>query len=124
MRSRNHNAIEPVRETIGALRASLLAPSPEALESHLPALEKALHDLQGLQHDSDLQTDLHNDFHKELREDLKALAAELRAAGSLVKHGIEFQQGWARVLAAATDGYRPDGEPRPLQPRGSISVEG
>jgi hypothetical protein len=112
MRSNSPSATERVRETIGALRVTLLAPSPEALESHLPALEKALYYLQGVQPDEDI------------RQDLKALAAELRAAGRLIEHGIAFQQGWARVLAAATNGYRPDGEPRPLQPPGSISVQG
>jgi hypothetical protein len=48
----------------------------------------------------------------------------LRAAGSLIRHGLEFQQGWAKLLAAAFSGYRPDGEPRPLQARGYISVRG
>jgi hypothetical protein len=116
MRSSIPNATERVRDSIRALRATLLAPSPEALESHLPALEAALHELQcdpqGLQHDS------------RSRRDLEALARELRVVGSLIEHGIAFQQGWAKLLAAATGGYRPDGEPRPLQTPGRISMQG
>jgi hypothetical protein len=105
------DAVDGVRESISALRATLLAPSPEALESHLSALEAALHNLQGLQPDT------------YTRRDMEALAAELRAVGSLIEHGMAIQEGWSRILAAATGGYQPDGEPRPLQPPGSISVQ-
>jgi hypothetical protein len=107
--------VSRARNCIGALRTTLLAPSPEGLEAHLPALEAALHDLQGLPllQDQGLE-----------RCELEALAAELRAAGSLIIHGLEFQVGWAKLLATAFGGYRPDGEPRPLQPAGNIWVRG
>ncbi len=97
---------------VRALRSTLLAPSPEALDGHLPFLEAALYDLQNIQPD------------RSERRELEALAAELRAAGSLIRHGLEFQQGWAKLLAAAFSGYRPDGEPRPLQPQGNLSIKG
>jgi hypothetical protein len=102
------------KDSINALRSTLLAPSPEALEAHLPALEAAIHDLQSLQRDGGLCT----------RGEWEALASELRAAASLIMHGLEFQRGWAKLLATAFGGYRPDGEPRPLQARGNVSVQG
>ena len=107
----NREIIHHAKACIRALRNSLLAPSPETLEAHLPALEAALHDLQTLQPD------------RSERRELEALAAELRAAGRLIQHGLEFQQGWARLLATAFSGYRPDGAPRPLQAGGNISVQ-
>jgi hypothetical protein len=102
------------KNSIGALRSTLLDPSPEALEAHLPALEAALHDLRSLEQNGELCT----------RRELEAVALELRAAGSLIAHGIEFQRGWAKLLATAFGDYRPNGEPRPLQARGSVSVQG
>jgi hypothetical protein len=104
------------------LRATLLAPSPEALESYLPALEETLHDLQRLQQDQ--WSPGEPGQARELRINLDALAKELRAVANLIQHGMAFQQGWSRLLAGATGGYRPDGEPRPLQAQGSISVRG
>jgi hypothetical protein len=108
----NLDNILRAKACVRALRSTLLAPSPEALDAHLPALEAALYDLQSIQPD------------RSERRELEALGAELRAAGSLIRHGLEFQQGWAKLLAAAFSGYRPDGEPRPLQARGNISVRG
>jgi hypothetical protein len=102
------------KASIDALRSTLLAPTPEALEAHLPALEAAIHDLQSLHKDGGLCA----------RHELEALASELRGAGSLIMHGLEFQRGWAKLLATAFGGYRPDGEPRPLQARGNVSVQG
>ncbi len=102
------------RQSIGALRSTLLAPTPEALDAHLPALELALQDLQNLKKDGERCT----------RRELEALALDLRAAASLIIHGLEFQRGWARLLATALGDYRPDGEPRPLQAGGSVSVQG
>jgi hypothetical protein len=110
--------VNRARNCIGALRTTLLAPSPEGLEAHLPALEAALHDLQGLQQDHLTQD------HGSERRELGALAAELRAAGSLIMHGLQFQVGWAKLVATSFGGYRPDGEPRPLQPSGNIWVRG
>src|SRR5579862_3843493 len=98
--------VQDATDKIAALRVTLLAPSPAALESHLPALEEALHDLQLLQHDH---------ARGDVRQDLQDLAAELKAAGRLIEHGLAFERGWARLLAAATGSYRPDGEPRPIQ---------
>lgn len=117
--------VSRARNCIGALRTTLRAPSPEGLEAHLPALEAALHDLQGLPllQDHLLQEHLTQD-HGIDRCELESLAADLRAAGSLIIHGLELQVGWAKLLATAFGGYRPDGEPRPLQPPGNIWVRG
>jgi hypothetical protein len=124
MRFNTNHAGERIRsatEKIAALRETLLAPSPEALASHVPALEAALHELQ-LEQLEQIQQDPGS--RGGLRRDLKNLASELRVAGKLIEHGIAFEQGWARVLAAATGSYQPDGEPDPLRVRGSISVRG
>lgn len=119
MRSNINTAAERIgraREKVGALRATLLSPSPEALESHVPALEEALHELQHLQQDHEKPGGL--------GPHLLALAGELRIAGKLIEHGLAFERGWARLLAAAAGSYQPNGEPHPLPVRGSISVRG
>src|SRR5579863_6280588 len=108
----NLESIHRAQARLTALRNTLLTPSPEGLDAHLPVLEATLYDLQGLQPDG-LE-----------RRELEALAAQLRAVGRLIQHGLEFQRGWAKLLAAAFSGYRPDGEPRPLQARGNISMRG
>jgi hypothetical protein len=110
-----HANIHSIRKQTAALRAALLAPSIEAFESHLPALQEAGLTLQRL------QTHL---LDSPLRPELEALAKELRSTGMLIEHGLAFQQGLARLLASATSGYRPDGEPVSLRAAGNISVRG
>src|ERR1700744_1756606 len=110
MRSGNNSGtdcIANVRARIAALRAALLDPSPEALEPHLPGLEEALSDLLCLQQEPALQTAQSDSSPSlasrlALRRDLQARSLDLRAAGSLIKHGIAFQEGWGRLLAAST----------------------
>jgi hypothetical protein len=149
MRSTIHN----VREQVAALRATLLDPSPEGVQAHALALEAAAASLRSLTQESAQGAagaggaDPRNDSSPSdgsqtrgiatgtarlveaadaagLRRELEALAAELRVAGGLIDHGMAFQQGWAHILAAATAGYRPNGEPSPLSAQGSVSVRG
>jgi hypothetical protein len=104
-----------LREQAASLRAALLEPSVEGLESHLPALQEAAVTLERLKTES---------IQPESRRELEALARDLRSAGRLIAQGLAFQRGWARLLASASSGYRPDGEPVSLQAAGSISVRG
>lgn len=106
MRSKVHS----VRERVAALRAALLAPTPEGLEAELPSLQLALEDLAAAE-----RPDL---------AELRALARDLKNAQTLIDHGLGTQQGLARLLAASLGGYQPDGEPAPLTAAGTIAVEG
>lgn len=110
MRSNIHNA----RRQVAGLRAALLAPSPEILLSQVPALEAAA---QMLAMNGDCKG-------ADLRPELAALALDLHRAAVLIQHGMDLQMGWARILAAATSEYRPDGEPRGFEPQGSVSLQG
>jgi hypothetical protein len=109
------NIIHNVREQTAALRAALLAPSAEGLESQVPALQEAAVTLERLKTEA---------IEPESRRELEALARELRSAGRLIAQGLAFQRGWARLLASASSSYRPDGEPVSLQAAGSVSVRG
>jgi hypothetical protein len=114
MRSNIHN----VREAVAELRAALLAPPAEGLESHVPALEGAIADLEELRAEPSFVLGLVP------RREVESLARELAGVARLIQHGIIFNQGWARVLAAAASNYQPNGELAPLKPAGSVSVRG
>ncbi len=105
---------------MAALRAALLAPpdemAAERLAAHTPALQNAALDLERLRNDPVLRTGL-------AREELEALARELRAAARLTAQGLELARGMARLLAPAA-GYGQDGEPAPLKLRGTLLVRG
>jgi hypothetical protein len=103
--------VASVRESVAALRVALLAPTPELLESQIPALEQAIQLLRRCEPQGP-------------NPELRALAAELRTVAALIEHGITSQHGWARLLAASLSGYQPDGEPSPLTAPGSISITG
>jgi hypothetical protein len=120
MRSIIHN----VREQTAALRTALLAPSIEGLQAHLPALQAAALALQSLQADLPDASIRLRTPEPETRRELEALARDLGVAGRLVAHGLAFQLGLARLMASASAGYRPDGEPVPLKTAASISVRG
>jgi hypothetical protein len=110
MRSNIHNA----RHAVAELRATLLSPSPEGLASHVPALEAAVRDLEALGSGQDFVP----------RREIELFAVDLLGVARLIEHGMIFNQGWARVLAAAGSNYQLDGEPAPLEPAGKISVRG
>ena len=105
-----HSKVHSVRERVAALRAALLAPTPEGLEAELPSLRLALKDLAAAEHPDP--------------RELGALARDLHNAQVLIEHGLGTQQGLARLLAASLGGYQPDGEPVPLAAAGTIAVEG
>jgi len=58
------------------------------------------------------------------RQEIQAFAAELLGVARLIAHGMTFQQGWARMLAAAASNYQPNGEPASAVPAAKISVQG
>jgi hypothetical protein len=118
MRSKLHN----IRKQAMALRQALVTPSIEGLDSQLPALQEAAQDLESLS--STLIGTTETAIEPGLRRELEALAQDLAGAGRLIAQGLAFQLGLARLLAAATSGYRPDGEPAALNAAGSISVRG
>jgi hypothetical protein len=143
MRSTIHNA----REQVAGLRAALIEASPEGLEELTPGLEAAAAGLRSVVQQLAREAEESGDSQVRegspargivagamrlreagdeagLRRELEALAAELRVAGGLIDHGMAFQQGWARMLAVATAGYRPNGEPSPLAAPGTVSLEG
>jgi hypothetical protein len=105
------SSLHSVRHSVAALRAALLAPTPEALEAQVPELERAAQELSEVSPEND-------------PAGLRALAAEVRAVQKLIGHGFEVQQTLVRLLAASLSGYRPDGEPSPLDAPGSISIAG
>jgi hypothetical protein len=104
-------SISSVHETISGLRRSLLAPSPEGLCAHLPALEAAEAQMRALPPDTD-------------PEALRALAEELKIAARLIEHGMQLEQAWTRIVASNMFGYQAGGDARPLQAPVSISLEG
>jgi len=110
MRSNIHNA----RETVAELRAALLTPSSEGLESQVPALEAAVRELEAVKSAPGPVS----------RQEMRALAVDLLGVARLIEHGMLFQQGWARMLAASASNYQPNGEPATAAPAGTISVEG
>jgi hypothetical protein len=116
MRSKLRN----VRETVAGLRATLLAPSGEAINAHMPALQQAAAILESLQAES-LQE---RSPESKSREELEAVARELRTTGKLIAQGLALTQGMARLLAPVTCGYRQDGEPAPFQTAGTLLVRG
>jgi hypothetical protein len=110
MRPNLYNA----RQTVAELRAALLSPSPEGLETFVPALEAAVRDLETLQAAPGLPP----------RGELESFSKELLGVARLVEHAITFNQGWARVLAAATSNYQPTGQPATAALAGSVFIKG
>jgi hypothetical protein len=114
-------SIRAVRNHVAALRLALLAPSSEELQRFLPVLADAAGCLSVIQRELGLRP---NQGDPELGRELKALKQDLRAVGKLIEHGAAFWQAWAKRFGAATGGYTPSGEPRPVAAAGTISVRG
>jgi hypothetical protein len=115
-----HLIVKTAIDHVAALRLALLAPSAGNLQSFLPALTETAASLDRIQRE--LAARPNRD--PELRSDLKALRRDLRAAGKLIQHGAAFWEAWARRFGAATGGYTPSGEPRPVAASGTISIQG
>jgi hypothetical protein len=121
MRSRLLN----VRQAVAALRAALLVSSIEAMDAQMPALQQAAATLEALRSESPRPESLRNESPEfELRREIEALARELRGSEKLIAQGLALTQGMAGLLAAATAGYRHDGEPAALRPSGTLLVRG
>lgn len=118
MRSNIHN----VRQAVAALRVALLSPSPEGIASQLPALQEAAVTLERLERERQARDA--EAPHAGLRDELEALATELRAPAKLIAQGLAFVRGMSRLLAPPTADYQPDGEPVPLKPPSSLLVRG
>lgn len=103
-----------------ALRKTLLAQGPAALELHLSSFEAAIRDFQKVQNEiriSDLVVQ------SEWRAELRSLQAELRRVAWLIEHGSALWKGWARQLGSA-GGYTSSGEAAPVVPAKQVSIRG
>jgi len=121
------STIKTVRNHVAALRVALLSPSPEELQTFLPVLTDAAGCLGTIERELRLLPDPRNTRSQDdpdLARELKALRQDLRTVRKLVEHGAAFWQAWAKLFGAATGGYTPSGEPRPVAAAGSISVQG
>jgi hypothetical protein len=104
------------RERLTKLRAALSAPTPESIEDCLPGLIEAAESL------GRVQNDIREHGADEFLFDLHALQRDLRISRQLIERGAAFYRGWAGILAAASAGYTSSGEPRPMEPTGTISI--
>jgi hypothetical protein len=124
MRSNIHNASQAVAELRASLLSSSQAPSPESLAAHLPALEAAVRDLEALRADPSLAAGIVP------RKEIEFFALDLLGVARLIEHGMNFNQGWARMLASAAHyqpgaaDYQANGEPSPVEPAGKVSIKG
>ncbi|HEY4362034.1 MAG TPA: hypothetical protein VGN17_13745 [Bryobacteraceae bacterium] len=114
MRSNIHNA----KQSVAELRATLLTPSFEGLESQVPALEAAVRELEALKSAPGSGTRALS------RSEMQSFAVDLLGVARLIEHGMLFQQGWARILAASACNYQPNGEPASAPPAATVSVQG
>jgi hypothetical protein len=92
------------------------------VEQCIPALHKAITCLRAVKPAPDQPV-------PELRAELNALRFELGVMSRLVLGAAEFNQGWAKALAAtaaecAGVGYTAAGDPTPLSAPRSLSVRG
>lgn len=108
------------------MRTALLSTTPAEIERELPILEKAMRGLQkataaGAE---DGEAGAVPDHAGAKREELEALQIEVQQVERLLASGAEFHAGWAKMLAAATGGYAPDGTAVPLSAHSSLSFRG
>jgi hypothetical protein len=115
------STIKTVTDRVAALRLALLAPSADELQLFVPILAEAAGSLSTIQ--QGLST-AKAKADPEVNRDLEALKRELRAVRKLIDHGAMFWEIWGKLFGAATGGYTPAGEPRPVAAIGTISVEG
>jgi hypothetical protein len=101
------------RESIAALRTVLLQPTPEALQAYVPALREEVENFSALTHPT-----------CEEAIDLNGLQQDLAACRKLIDHGLATTRALTGILAAASAGYSPTGEARPLIARGRLSLNG
>jgi len=113
-------SIRTVKNHVAELRLALLAPSPEELQRFLPVLGDAAAYLGMVERELGLRPNQD----AELRSELHGLKQDLRAVSKLIEHGAAFWEAWAKRFGAATGGYTPSGEPRPVAAAGTISVRG
>jgi hypothetical protein len=116
------NKVRNVRAQIAVLRAALLGPLPDPIFQCLSGLAEAARSLGSVEHE--LRTTSGRNENPELSAEVKALKDDLRLVKGLIERGAAFFHGWASLLGAATDGYRPSGEAAPLAASGCISMQG
>lgn len=105
--------LNKLRENVAGLRATLVRPEPEALNSHLPALAEAIERLSAISHAT-----------RDEAVDLNALGLDLEACRKLIEHGLTATRILTGIMTAATSGYLPTGIPKPLTASGKIFLEG
>jgi len=115
--STDNEPLGAARREIAALRDALLNPSPENLQSRIPALERAARSLEAA-------ISAGASWPETARKELEALASGLRSCASLIDHGRALHQAWATILASASAGYSPRGEAAALPQRSTISLRG
>src|SRR5690348_15014133 len=104
--------VQSARRRMGAVCATLLSSSPEEILSSLPELEEAISCLHEVEQDLRGPSGLSK--RPELRNALTALQLDVRLAQRLAENGGALVRGWAKLLAAAAQGYEATGEPVPL----------
>jgi hypothetical protein len=109
MASRLHK----LTQNVASLRATLVQPTPEGLNSHLPALTETIERLSALSQPA-----------RDEARDLNALGLELAACRTLIEHGLSTTRILTGILTAATSGYSPTGIARPLAASSKIFLEG
>jgi hypothetical protein len=120
----NLSKLREARARLGEVRRVLSSAStPEEIGDCAPLLEEAILALQAIP--SLLGGPNHAvENEAELAREFAALQFELGVVRRLIEGGMNFYQGWARVLAAVLTGYTPSGEPAALTARGSVLLEG
>ena len=105
--------IAEVRRTLTFSPDQALA--PQDIGACAPLMEEAIACLQAIPS---------GEAEANLVGELAGLRFELGVLERILEGGTEFYRGWGRVLAAATAGYTPSGDPAALTEPGSLSLQG
>lgn len=97
----------------------LVAASPEALESSLESLQRAVFEMSDLQ--IQVQRTLQN---ADARPLAYALRAEIMRASRLLQSLASFYSGWERILGTMSAGYTACGNPAPVARHGRLCCRG
>jgi len=98
------------------------SPVPEPLEHYLPALEELAACLRGIQRDLNAAGAPQRQRGRLSRE-VRALRLELSRVQRLAAEGACFYAGWTRLVGAFASGYSRSGDPAPLAPVPSLTVD-
>ncbi|HEV1285039.1 MAG TPA: hypothetical protein VNU44_07005 [Bryobacteraceae bacterium] len=111
--------IKQARNKVDGLRMALLGSSPEEILEALPGLEEAVHYMETVEQEIRLGACAPY----EVRRQLKLFKNDLRINARLIAHGVEFCQGWAKMLGAGP-AYTPEGHAAPPEQLATLSLRG